>query len=119
MASGPKLAEVDQADALARVVGSLFETPPPKLPQSVVMGIVGGLLGHASSPTGEGDVSHVLFSEPPDLVDLRPVKAFAQRLPPRHPFRVVMEIEPDLLSFEQAAQRAVAWATLLVASKAS
>ena len=46
----------------------------------------------------------------PDVVDLRPVKAGAQRLfPPGHPLREALSQEPDVLPRSQAQARFVVY----------
>lgn len=46
-------------------------------------------------------------------VDLRPLKAAVQRLGPAHPARTVILAEPDSLSREDYAAKAVVWFRLL------
>ena len=46
-------------------------------------------------------------------VDMRPLKAAVQGLKPSHPARAVIMAEPDTLSSEEYAAKAVVWFRLL------
>jgi hypothetical protein len=52
------------------------------------------------------------FAEP-GAVDMRPLKAAVQELKPSHPARAVIIAEPDTLSSEEYAAKAVVWFRLL------
>lgn len=52
-------------------------------------------------------------THPGTLVSLRHLKSLSRRMGPRHPLRVVLEAEPNEISWEEYATKSPVWFRLL------